>query len=59
VSATIPSETGVTYYVDGVLHTAGSQLLTTGQKKIVTARAGAGYVFNTPYVDEWMFTFVS
>ena len=56
---TIPSETGVTYYVDGVLHTAGSQLLTTGQKKIVTARAGAGYVFNTPYVDEWMFTFVS
>jgi hypothetical protein len=56
---TIPSETGVKYYVDGVLHAAGSQLLTTGQKKIVTAVAQAGYIFNTPYVDRWMFTFVS
>lgn len=56
---TIPSETGVTYYVDGVEHAAGSQLLTTGQKKIVTARPNAGYVFNQPFVDEWMFTFVS
>jgi hypothetical protein len=56
---TIPSETGVTYYVDGVIHAAGTQLLTTGQKKIVTATPNAGYVFNTPFVDEWMFTFVS
>lgn len=56
---TIPSQTGVTYRVDGVVHAAGSQLLTTGQKKIVTATANAGYVFNTPVVTAWMFTFVS
>jgi hypothetical protein len=56
---TIPTETGVSYYVDGVLHVGGSQLLTTGQKKIVTARAHTGYVFNKPFVNEWMFTFVS
>ena len=56
---TIPSETGVTYYVDGVVHAAGSQLLTTGQKKIVSATPNAGYQFNTPFVDHWMFTFVS
>jgi hypothetical protein len=56
---TIPSETGVTYYVDGVVHASGSQLLTAGQKKVVTAVPHAGYVFNTPFVDRWMFTFVS
>lgn len=56
---TIPSQTGVVYRVDGVVHAAGSQLLTTGQKKIVTATANAGYVFNTPVVTSWMFTFVS
>lgn len=56
---TIPTQTGVKYYVDGVLHAAGSQLLTAGQKKIVTAVAQAGYVFNTPVVDRWMFTYVS
>lgn len=56
---TIPTETGVTYYVDGVVHAGGSQLLTTGQKKVVTARASVNYVFNKPYVTEWLFTFVS
>jgi hypothetical protein len=56
---TIPSETGVTYYVDGVVHTAGSQLLTSGQKKVVTAIPSNGYVFNKPFVAEWLFTFVS
>ena len=56
---TIPTETGVTYYVDDVLHVGGTQLLTTGQQKIVTARPSNGYVFNTPFVNEWMFTFVS
>ena len=56
---TIPSQTGVTYYVDGVVHAAGSQLLTTGQKKIITATANSGYAFNTPVVTAWMFTFVS
>lgn len=56
---TIPSQTGVTYYVDGVVHAAGSQLLTTGQKKVVSATANPGYAFNTPVVTSWMFTFVS
>ena len=56
---TIPTQTGTTYYVDGVLHAGGSQLLTTGQTKVVTARAANNYVFNTPVVTAWMFTFVS
>lgn len=56
---TIPSEAGVTYRVDGVIHAAGAQLLTSGQKKVVTATPNAGYKFNTPYVDRWLFTFVS
>jgi hypothetical protein len=56
---TIPTQTGVKYYVDGVLHAAGTQLLTAGQKKVVTARAQTGYVFNTPVVTSWLFTYVS
>ena len=56
---TIPSQTGSTYYVDGVLHTAGTQILTTGQKKVVSARAAVGYVYNKPVVQEWLYTFVS
>ncbi len=56
---TIPSQTGVTYYVDGVVHAAGAQVLTTGQKKVVSARANAGYAFNTPVVTSWLFSFVS
>jgi hypothetical protein len=56
---TIPALTGATYYVDGVVHAAGTQLLTTGQKKIVSATPNAGYVFNQPYVDRWMYAFVS
>ena len=56
---TIPSQTGTTYYVDGVVHAAGTQLLTTGQSKVVSARPNTGYVFNKPVVEEWLFTFVS
>jgi hypothetical protein len=56
---TIPSQTGVKYYVDGVLHAAGTQVLTSGQKKIVTAVAQSGYAFNTPVVTSWLFSFVS
>lgn len=56
---TIPSQTGVTYRVDGVVHTAGSQLLTAGQSKVVTAEANAGYVFNQPVDTDWLFTYVS
>ena len=56
---TIPSQTGTTYRVDGVVHAAGSQLLTTGQSKIVSATPNAGYRFNTPVDTDFMFTFVS
>jgi hypothetical protein len=56
---TIPTQTGVKYYLDGVEHAAGTVTLTTGQSKVVTARAQTGYVFNKPVVDEWLFTFVS
>lgn len=56
---TIPTETGVTYYVDGVVHVGGTQLLTSGQKKVVSATANAGYIFNTPYVNKWLYSYVS
>ena len=56
---TIPSQTGTKYYVDGVLHAAGPVVLTAGQSKIVSSTPDVGYSFNTPVVDEWMFTFVS
>jgi hypothetical protein len=56
---TIPSQTGVKYYVDGVFHASGTQVLTTGQKKVVSAVAQPGYVFNKPVVTSWLFTFVS
>lgn len=58
-TVTIPTETGVTYYVDSVVHAGGSLVLTTGQKKVVSASANAGYKFATPYVNEWLFSFVS
>jgi hypothetical protein len=56
---TIPTQTGVQYFVDNVLHAGGTQALTTGQTKIVQARANAGFMFNEPVVAEWEFTFVS
>ena len=56
---TIPSETGALYYLDGVLQTAGSVLLTSGQSKVVSATPDVGYAFNKPVVEEWLFTFVS
>ena len=56
---TIPTQTGVTYYLDGVVHAGGSVVLTTGQTKVVSATANATYAFNLPVVTEWLFTFVS
>jgi hypothetical protein len=58
-TVTIPSQTGVTYYMDGVVQASGTVTLTTGQTKVFSAKPNAGYVFNTPVVEEWMFTFVS
>jgi hypothetical protein len=56
---TIPTQTGVSYFVDGVAHAAGTVTLTTGQSKVISARPNVGYYFNTPVVAEWLFTFVS
>lgn len=56
---TIPTQTGVTYYLDGVAHSAGTVVLTSGQSKVVSARPAPHYVFNKPVVDEWLFTYVS
>jgi hypothetical protein len=58
-TVTIPTQTGVKYYVDGVEHAAGTIALTSGQSIVVTARAQTGYVFNEPVDDEWLFTYVS
>jgi hypothetical protein len=58
-TVTVPTQTGVTYYMDGVVTTAGAKVLTTGQKKIFSATPNAGYAFNSPYVDRWLFSFVS
>jgi hypothetical protein len=56
---TIPTQTGTTYYVDGVEHASGTVTLTTGQSKVISATPNAGYVFNKPVVTSWLFTFVS
>jgi hypothetical protein len=54
---TIPSTTGIQYYVDGVAHASGAlTALTTGQKKVVSATPEAGYVFNKPFVASWLYT---
>jgi hypothetical protein len=58
-TVTIPSQTGVTFYVDNVEHAAGSVTLSAAQTVVVKARPNTGYVFNTPVVEEWLFTYVS
>jgi hypothetical protein len=58
-TVTIPSQTGVTYYVDDVVHAAGSVILTSGQTVVVRAEPNQGFVFNQPVDTDWLFTFVS
>jgi hypothetical protein len=58
-TVTIPTQTGVVYYVDGVEHAAGTFSLTADQSVVVSARAQTTYVFNQPVVTEWLFTYVS
>lgn len=53
---TVPVVTGVTYY-DGTTIATGTITLTTGQKKVITARTNAGYVFPDVTDDDWLFTF--
>lgn len=53
---TIPSVTGVTYYMDGVVLTSGAQPAIT-EDKIVTAMPGIGYKFPAVVDDDWFFDF--
>lgn len=51
---TIPTITGVTYYMDGNALSAGAQPAIT-ENKVVTARANPGYIFPDPIDDDWFF----
>lgn len=51
---TIPSITGVTYYIDGVALVAGAQDPITVDT-LVTASPNSGYVFTTPVDTDWLF----
>jgi hypothetical protein len=53
---TIPSVTGVTYYMDGVVLTSGAQPAIT-EDKIVTAMPNTGYKFPAVVDDDWFFDF--
>lgn len=48
---TIPTVTGVTYYMDGDIVTAGTH--TIAADKVVTARPNSGYVFSALSVAAW------
>lgn len=52
----IPTVTGVTYYMDDVIVT-GSVVLTTGQTKVVVAEPNAGYTFPAVADNDWLFTY--
>lgn len=53
---TIPTVSGVTYYIDDVAVTAGAHVITVDT--IVTARPNAGYVFTAGIDDDWFFDYV-
>lgn len=50
---TIPNQTGVTYYIDGVAQDPGAQTLTGDT--VVTARPDDGFVFAEGVDDDWFF----
>lgn len=52
---TIPSVTGVTYYIDDVAVLAGAQDPIT-VATLVEARPNSGYVFTEPVDSDWLFT---
>lgn len=52
---TIPTVTGVTYFIDGEALTAGAQDPIT-ENTLVTARPNTGYRFPDVVDDEWVFT---
>jgi len=53
---TIPTSTGVTYYIDGVVHAAGTHVIT--EDASVEAVADSTYYFAPNQTIEWTFTFV-
>lgn len=53
---TIPSVTGVEYYIDGELVPSGAFGPITANT-LVRARPATGYKFPTPTADEWLITF--
>lgn len=53
---TIPTQTGVTYFVDDVAVPAGPLVITTN--KVVEARPNQGFEFNAGVDDDWMYTHV-
>lgn len=53
---TIPTVTGVTYYMDGQPLTPGAQAPITTDK-VVTAQANTGYKFPAVSDDDWLFDF--
>jgi len=53
---TIPTVTGVTYYIDDVVVT-GTYTLTTGQTKIVVAEPNVGYTFPSGTDNDWQYNY--
>lgn len=54
-NVTIPAVTGVGYYVEGTLVSAGPLVIT--EDTVVTARPDTGYVFPAVTDDDWFFPF--
>ena len=54
---TVPTQTGITYYVGDDVITAGAHVLSTGQHEIITARPNAGFVIGDGNDNTWEFTF--
>ena len=54
---TVPTQTGITYYVGDTVITAGAHVLSTGQHEIITARANAGFVIGAGNDNTWEFTY--
>lgn len=53
---TLPSVTGVTWRINGVVKTAGAQpAMTTGQSSLVEATANTGYIIEGD--DDWVFDY--
>lgn len=51
---TIPTVTGVEYFIDGVLVTG---LVTITENTVVTAAPASGYKFPVPHDDDWLITY--